>query len=199
MSPRGRRPGGPDTRAAIVDSARAEFAAKGYDGTSLRGIARAAEVDPALIHHYFDGKADLFAQVIAIPVDPTTLISGVIAGPVEGVGERLARTFFSVWERPGADLAFQALVRSASSQETVARALGEFVRREIVGRVADEVAAASGEALGPKAGQRMGAAAGQMLGIAMLRYVVRLPAMVEADVEDLVDLLAPTLQRYLVA
>lgn len=58
MSPRGRRPAGEDARAQIVEAARAELAAKGYDGTSLRGVARAAGVDPALVHHYFDGKAD---------------------------------------------------------------------------------------------------------------------------------------------
>lgn len=198
MSPRGRRPGGPDTRAAILESAREEFAAKGYDATSLRGIARAAEVDPALVHHYFDGKADLFAQVVAIPVDPQSLIDGVIEGPIDGVGERLARAFFSVWERPGADLAFQALIRSASSTESAARALREFVGREIFGRVAIEVAERSGRPVGADVEARIGAAAGQVLGVAMLRYVVRFPALVEAEVDDLIDLVAPTLQRYLV-
>ncbi|HET8768799.1 MAG TPA: helix-turn-helix domain-containing protein, partial [Pedococcus sp.] len=53
MSPRGRRPGGADTRAGIVAAARAEFAENGYDATSLRAVARRAEVDPALVHHYF--------------------------------------------------------------------------------------------------------------------------------------------------
>ncbi len=198
MSRRGRRPGGPDTRAAIIDAAREEFAAKGYDATSLRGVARAAGVDPALIHHYFDGKADLFAQVISIPAEPTALISTVIDGPVDGVGERLARAFFSVWEQPEAELGFQALIRSATTQDWAVRALREFIGREIFGRVAEEVAARSGRPLGSDAGVRTGVAAGQMLGIAMLRYVVHFPALVEAEVDDVVELVAPSLQRYLV-
>ena len=70
MSPRGRRPGGVDTRQAIVEAARVDFAEQGYDGTSLRGIARRAEVDPALVHHYFGGKPQLFAAVMDIPADP---------------------------------------------------------------------------------------------------------------------------------
>src|SRR6478735_1566627 len=66
---RGRRPGGTDTRAVIVDAARRSFAAKGYDKASMRGIAREAGVDPALVHHYFEGKAGLFAATLDVPVD----------------------------------------------------------------------------------------------------------------------------------
>lgn len=60
MTPRGRRPAGsPDAREAILAAARTAFARDGYS-TSLRGIARDAGVDPALVHHYFPGRAQLF-------------------------------------------------------------------------------------------------------------------------------------------
>lgn len=95
---RGRRPAGEDTRAAIVDAARAEFSAKGYDASSLRAIARLAEVDPALVHHYFDGKAALFVQAMSLPVNPSPRIEAILAGPRDQVGEGLARTFSP--ERP---------------------------------------------------------------------------------------------------
>lgn len=36
----------------------------------MRGIAREAGVDPALVHHYFEGKAGLFAATLDVPVDP---------------------------------------------------------------------------------------------------------------------------------
>ncbi|HKQ01335.1 MAG TPA: helix-turn-helix domain-containing protein, partial [Actinomycetes bacterium] len=49
----GRRPGRPDTRRAILAAARELFADKGFDHTSIRTIATAAGVDPALVHHYF--------------------------------------------------------------------------------------------------------------------------------------------------
>ena len=70
MSAVGRRPGNVDTRGEIVEAAKRVFADKGYDGTSLRGVAREAGVDPALVHHYFDGKASLFVAAMALPFDP---------------------------------------------------------------------------------------------------------------------------------
>ena len=66
----GRRPGNADTRGEIVEAAKRVFAAKGYDGASLRAVAREAQVDPALVHHYFDGKASLFVAAMALPFDP---------------------------------------------------------------------------------------------------------------------------------
>src|SRR5271170_5425833 len=72
----GRRPGNVDTKGQIIDAAKRVFAAKGYDGASLRAVAREAEVDPALVHHYFDGKASLFVAAMALPFDPRTVQNG---------------------------------------------------------------------------------------------------------------------------
>src|ERR1700761_9010636 len=69
----GRRPGNADTRGEIVEAAKRVFAAKGYDGASLRAVAREAQVDPALVHHYFDGKASLFVAAMALPFDPRSV------------------------------------------------------------------------------------------------------------------------------
>ena len=68
--PRGRRPGRTDTRGAIQAAALALFSEMGYDKVSLRAIARSADVDPALVHHYFENKADLFTRaVLDLPLD----------------------------------------------------------------------------------------------------------------------------------
>src|SRR6202042_150198 len=72
----GRRPGNADTRGEIVEAAKRVFAAKGYDGASLRAVAREAQVDPALVHHYFDGKASLFIAAMALPFDPRAVQQG---------------------------------------------------------------------------------------------------------------------------
>ena len=94
MSPRGRRPGGVDTRAVILDAAASEFADLGYDTTSMRGIARRAEVDPALVHHYFGGSREVFFAVIA---QGGAALSDVrTAGPETPFEERTAfATFFA--------------------------------------------------------------------------------------------------------
>ena len=87
--PRGRRPGRTDTRGAIQSAALTLFSEMGYEKVSLRAVARAAEVDPALIHHYFDNKADLFARsVLDLPLDAEAIVRQILDGPTEGIGER---------------------------------------------------------------------------------------------------------------
>jgi AcrR family transcriptional regulator len=196
MSPRGRRPGGGDTRQAIVEAARVDFAEQGYDGTSLRGIARRAEVDPALVHHYFGGKPQLFAAVMDIPADPAALISAVVNGPRDGVGESLVRTFLAVWDTEAGRQRFQALVRAAVTHEEATRMLREFLVREVFGRVVRELSADGAKPADLEV--RAGLAASQMIGLAMMRYIVGLPAVVDATHDELAALVGPTIQRYLV-
>ncbi len=187
---RGRRPAGADTRAAILNAARAEFAARGYDTSSLRAIARLAEVDPALVHHYFDGKAALFVEAMSFPVNPTTLIDTILAGPREEVGERLARTFFDIWDSDLGRERLVAVIRSAVSHEGAARMLREFLAREVFAKVALSMDV-------PQPHLRAGLAAAQMIGVAMMRYVLGSDPVVHATREEIIVLVAPTLQRYL--
>jgi AcrR family transcriptional regulator len=187
---RGRRPAGEDTRAEILDAARAEFSAKGYDASSLRAIARLAEVDPALVHHYFDGKAALFVEAMSIPVNPLLLIEALLAGPREHVGARLAATFFDIWDSPEGRERLVALIRSAVSHEDAARMLREFLAREVFAKVALSMDV-------PQPHLRAGMAAAQMIGLAMMRYVIGFEPIVHASTEEIVALVAPTLQRYL--
>jgi AcrR family transcriptional regulator len=195
MSPRGRRPGGVDTRQAIVEAARVDFADQGYDGTSLRGVARRAAVDPALVHHYFGGKAQLFAAVMDIPADPAALISAVVDGPRDQVGEALVRTFLAVWDSEDGRQRFQALMRAAVSHEEATRMLREFLTREVFGRVLRAMAV-DGERPADLE-LRAGLAASQMVGLAMMRYIVEFPAVVDAGHDELAALVGPTIQRYL--
>jgi AcrR family transcriptional regulator len=185
-----------DTRQAILEAARGDFAEQGYDGTSLRGIARRAAVDPALVHHYFGGKPQLFAAVMDIPADPAALISAVVNGPRDRVGESLVRTFLMVWDTEAGRQRFQALVRAAVSHEEATRMLREFLVREVFGRVVRELTADGEQPAGLEV--RAGLAASQMIGLAMMRYIVELPAVVDASHDDLAALVGPTIQRYLV-
>ena len=83
---RGRRPGSPDTRAAILAAARERFAAQGYAGTSVRAVAASAGVDAALVHHYFGTKDDLFLAALELKVDPRGRSAPVVgAGPTAPV------------------------------------------------------------------------------------------------------------------
>lgn len=187
---RGRRPAGEDARGAIVAAARAEFAARGYDGTTLRGIARAAGVDARLVHHYFAGKEDVFVEALSLPVRPADLVGQLQAGPGELLGERLVRVFFGAWDgQPGRE-ALVGMLRSAVSNEEAARMIQQFLAQNVLARIA---AAAPDD----DPDLRASLAASQMAGVALLRYVLRVEPLASADVEDLVGLLAPTIQRYL--
>lgn len=187
---RGRRPAGEDTRTAILDAARTEFSARGYDASSVRAIARLAEVDPALVHHYFDGKAGLFVESMSLPVNPALLIERILAGPRQDLGEALVRTFFESWDSPEGREPLVALLRSAVSNDDAARMLREFIAREVFGKVAVAMGV-------PRPHLRAGMAAAQMIGLAMMRYVIGYEPLVRATPDELVALAAPTLQRYL--
>ena len=70
---RGRRPKSlPDGRQALIKAAVTAFGRMGYDGADLRSIARAAEVDPALIRVRFGSKAGLWAACLDEVVDVAT-------------------------------------------------------------------------------------------------------------------------------
>ncbi|MGV1010336.1 MAG: TetR family transcriptional regulator [Dermatophilaceae bacterium] len=187
---RGPRTGGQDTRAAIIEAARAEFAAKGYDGATLRGIARTAGVDPRLVHHYFDGKQNVFQEVLHMPVHLDEVIEGVFTKGSDGLGERVLRTFFAVWDAPGASERLVAFVASASSGTDNARTMQQFLAREVLSRIT-RFARADDPQL------RASLVASQLLGIAIARYVLKIEPIASADPEVLVPFLAPTLERYL--
>jgi AcrR family transcriptional regulator len=187
----GRRPGNPDTREAILDAARTAFAERGFDAASIRAIAATAGVDPALVHHYFGSKDQLFLAAMNSPVDPGELVPKVLAGPLDGIGERLVRTFLGVWDSP-AGAAGVALLRSAVSNEWTARMLREFLTTQVLRRVLDQLDVDPAQL--PLRGSLV---ATQMIGLGMMRHVIRLEPVASADPELLVAMVGPTVQRYL--
>ncbi|MEV0212438.1 TetR family transcriptional regulator [Micromonospora sp. NPDC050695] len=187
----GRRPGNPGTREAILDAARAAFAERGFDAASIRAIAAAAGVDPALVHHYFGSKDQLFLTAMNFPVDPGQLVPSVLAGDRDGVGERMVRIFLGVWDSP-AGSAGVALLRSAVSNEWTARLLREFITTQVLRRVLEALHVAPAEL--PLRGSLV---ATQMIGLAMMRHVIRMEPVASADAEALAAAIGPTIQRYL--
>ena len=144
--PAGSRTGESGTRERILTAAREVFAERGYDKASVRSIAKAAEVDAALVHHYFGAKEQVFeAAVEAPPLAPALGVPDVLARSPQDVGERLARYFLSIWENPATRAPLLAVLRSAVTNETAA---GRAARLR-----AAQAAAAGGRRAGPAAGQ----------------------------------------------
>jgi len=186
----GRRPGSPDTRKAILAAARQAFAERGFDNATVRQIATAAEVDPALVHHYFGTKEQLFLATVQVPINPQELLPAVLAGGKDNVGENLVRTFIRVWDSP-AGTAGAALIRSAMGSEWTARMLREFLTTQILRRVIRQLDMEPSEAP-----LRAALIASQMAGLAMMRYIIKLEPLASAPAETIIATIAPTIQRY---
>ena len=186
---RGRRPGSPDTRAAILAAARERFAAAGFRGTTIRAVATDAGVDPALVHHYFGSKDDLFVAALELPVDPRAVLAEQVVGPVEGAGERLLRALIGVWDDPAVRPALLAMVRRLIEPG------GDALFREGFLPV---VLVPLGTALGvDEPERRMPLVASQVLGLLVLRYVVCEEHLAAMTVDALVAAYAPVLDGFL--
>lgn len=188
----GRRPGKRDTRAHILDAARAAFVEGGYDRPSLRAIARRAGVDPALIHHYFDGKAALFAEVMRLGRDPREIAMEM--AEVGGDGTHLAQAFLEVWERgrpwEGGQAPFVTTCQAVSSSPEAAAGLREYLEERVFS-VTDCDA-------GPEESHaRKGLVASQLMGIAWVRYVLALEPIASAPIERVARWIGPTLDAYM--
>ena len=186
---RGRRPGAPDTRAEVLTAARASFAEKGFRGTTIRAVAASAGVDPALVHHYFGSKDDLFVAALQIPVDPREVLAPVVAAGPDGAGERLMRALLGVWDDPAVQPGLLALVRSLISDDS-----GGLVRDAFIPVVVGPVLAAL---VADRPDVRIPLVASQVVGLIVARYVVALPPMAEMPAEDVVARVGPVVQHYL--
>jgi AcrR family transcriptional regulator len=186
---RGRRPGAPDTRAAILTAARGSFAEKGFAGTTIRAIAGLAEVDAALVHHYFGTKDDLFVAALELPVDPRAAIAPALVGGADGAAERILRVFVGVWDDPANTPVFVAMARTLLDPSA-----SHLIRDGFLPVVLQPV----GLTLGLDDPElRMSLVASQMLGIILSRYVLELEPIASMSADTLVATYAPTLQRYL--
>lgn len=193
--PRGRRPGKADTRATILAAANAAFAEEGYAAASLRGIAQRAGVDPALVHHYFDGKPALFIETLGLPRDFTVIQEEVSRSPgSEGVA--LVERFLTFWDpdpASGSASSYVSLVQAVSSSSQAAESFKQFMAERIWSRVARD----PGNPEDPDWLLRRSLVASQLAGMAFERYVLRLEPMASASPEEVARWVGPTIDQYL--
>jgi AcrR family transcriptional regulator len=165
----GRRPGESGTQQAILDAARTQFAAHGWDRATIRAIARDADVDPALVLHFFGSKAFLFAAAMRWPFDTEAAVEAVVSGPRSELGARLAAFFLSIWEDP----------RQREPLMTV-----------FLGPLGTRLGASDAEL-------RMSLCSAQLIGLGTARYIVGFEPLASLAPERVVELVGPALQRYM--
>lgn len=188
---RGRREGASESREHILASARQLFAEHGFEGTSLRQVAREAGVDPAMIHHFFKGKDELFALSVALPADPAQVLEGVDQHDPEHRAEAIVRAVLRLWESP-AQHSLVAFIRGTIGSKSKTLLLREVVTRTIISRIMAGIPGPPEEVA-----LRGNLVATQMVGLMLVRYVVKLEPLASASPEDVVRLLAPNVQHYL--
>jgi AcrR family transcriptional regulator len=187
----GRRPGNPDTKEVILQAARSLFAANGFNSTSIRQIAAAAAVDPALIHHYFKSKDRLFLATVQVTVDIPSKMAQVLAGDPNRCGHKLVRTFLEVWDSDDGP-SLVAAFRTALADPVTSLMVRDFITTAVIGTLVTAVHLAPDE--GPR---RAGLIGSQMLGLVVGRYLLGLEPLAKMPAPKVVDAIGPTIQRYL--
>lgn len=186
----GRRSGSPDTRAEILEAAQKVFGELGYDRATVRGIAAEAGVDPSLIYHYFGAKDALFAASIDLPIPPAETLREVFAGSSEDIGQRLAETFFFIWEQEAARASLLGILRSAvGGEDQAVAAFRQFLTTELLEEISPIIP-------GEDARLRALLMASHLVGVAITRYVMRLEPIASRPMDDIIELVAPRIQSY---
>jgi AcrR family transcriptional regulator len=189
MGRTGRRPGDADTRGEILAAARRRFTEHGYGGATIRAIAADADVDPALVHHYFGAKHELFTAALDIPVNPAAVLPELIAQGADGLGERIVCTMVTHWDAVDANPILM-VVRSLAGGGRAADMVREFVTQTVLRPLMSALALPDGDL-------RATLAASQLVGLLMVRYVAQLPPLDSLPPETLARHVGPTVQRYL--
>jgi AcrR family transcriptional regulator len=175
------------TKAAILAAARETFAASGYQAATIRTIAAAAGIDPAMVMRYFGNKERLFAAAAEFDLR----LPDLSALPRNAIGAALVDHFLQRWEE---DETLMALLRAAVTNATAA----ERMQAIFATQVAPTIARLRGEPR-PVAATRAGLVATQMLGLALCRYVLKLPPVVALKRAEIVRRVGATIQGYLTA
>ena len=187
---RGPRTEGASTREDILEAARGTFSEVGYDRATIRKIATAAKVDPALVIHYFGNKEELFAAAVKLPMAPEQAFEHIFKGPPDEIGLRLARLFFGIWEIPETR---DALIGQLRMAFTIDRPppMRDFLADAILKRVERGVEL-------PDARLRTELAASHLVGVAVIRYVLRLEPLATTPIDRLIEEVGPRITSYLV-
>jgi AcrR family transcriptional regulator len=186
----GRRPGPTQTREAILAAAQDAFAEDGYAGATIRGVARAAGVDQALVLHYFESKDGLFAAALRVNPPLRGLAEVVGHGDVRNLGERLVRRYLELWENPETSCRLLAIFRAASVSPSASAMVAEFIGEQVMSPLARGIGSENAEVRATMAGSHL-------FGTAAARYVLRVEPLASLDGDTLVAIMGPVIQHYL--
>ncbi len=182
--------GSDDGRDAVLDAARAAFHARGYVRTSMKGVAAAAGVAPEVVNRYWNSKESLFAAAMRLPFDPASAMPQLVAPGLDGMGERLTRATLDLLADESSRNDFIALFQAGASATKAARGMQDFIERAMVDRLVRTLGV-------PDARLRVNLIMSYLIGIGTTRYILRLEPVASMPEDELVKLVAPTIQNWL--
>ncbi|WP_165827833.1 TetR family transcriptional regulator [Mycobacterium colombiense] len=193
MPKRSTTPGPRDERgvlaARIVAAARVEFAEHGWAGTTIRAIARAADVDPALVYHYFGSKEKLLDAATNPPQKWLDDVAKVWATPVEQLGAAVLELMLASWDDEEIGPTLHAILQTAAHEPTTREKLRRVVAGSLMGVA--QLGVDEDERL-----VRSGLIASQTIGLALMRYVWKIEPLASMTNEEMLAAITPNLQRY---
>jgi AcrR family transcriptional regulator len=185
----GRWRSGAESKQRILQTARELFGQHGYGATTVRAIATAAGVDPAMVFYFFGTKQGLFSAVVDMSGNVPPAIEAIFTGGLDAIGERIVRTLVENLDKSDRT-PLMMLTRSAPTDAQSQALLREFIDREIT----DRLAAMLGT---PDAALRAAMVNAQILGLTVARYIMRIEPIASSSVDELVDRFGPLVQYCL--
>ncbi|MCV7176098.1 TetR/AcrR family transcriptional regulator [Mycolicibacterium sphagni] len=175
--------------ARILDAARAEFAQHGSAGTTIRAVARAADVDPALVYHYFDSKDRLLDAATNPPQRWLENVAKTWTTPVPQLGAALLRMMLSAWTDDEIGPILRAVLQTAAHEVSTREKLRRVVEGQLMG--VSQLGIDEEDRR-----RRSGLISSQIMGLAMMRYIWKIEPVASMSEDEIVAAVAPNLQRY---
>lgn len=174
------------TRQAILEAAQNLFYERGFDGASVRQIAQEVPIDPAMIMRYFGSKEGLFSAAVLIDLklpDPAMI-------PRDKAGAGLVRHFLNVWEGDRSAIGLPILLRSAVSNQDARDKIHAIFAKQVAPTIAGITSA-------DDADMRAGLIVSQLFGLALCRYILKLPPLVDMTQDEIISRIGPVVQDHL--
>ncbi|BBY23006.1 TetR family transcriptional regulator [Mycobacterium stomatepiae] len=175
--------------ARIVAAARDEFADHGWAGTTIRAVARAADVDPALVYHYFGSKEGLLDAATNPPQKWLENVAKAWTTPIDQLGAALVTLLLASWADDEVGPTLRAILQAAAHEPATREKLRRVVEGSLMG-----VAELGGDERDRLV--RSGLISSQMMGFALMRYVWKIEPLASMTDDEAIAALAPNLQRY---
>lgn len=191
-------------REQIKRVAESQFIARGYDGTTMRSIAKGAGCDPAMVSYYFGSKQRLFRDCFDLPLDPLQQILQLWEPGLEGIADRLLDFAFTLYEERLTKDRMKALMRALITDSETTQRFRAYMSENLLkggAEVLNTLQIASGQEVNEELETSFQALIeilmSMIYGVATMRYIVQLEPVASMERSELQNRLAPILQTQI--